>query len=148
MMTYIFIRAILIIVLAILFTLRSDRKKDDRIKELTKVIKNQQEEFSKESEFLNSRDISNSQKVSDLTKERNFYRDILNEISGNISEVELSGGNLKRWNVLVEDCKKPFIKKKHPINVGGKFTRSMIIAVDDIVNVVNEIANNHKPEAQ
>lgn len=148
MMTYIFIGTILLIVLAILFTLRSDRKKDARIKELTKLIKNQQEEFSKESEFLNSRDISNSQKVSDLTKERNFYRDILNEISGNISEVELSGGNLKRWNVLVDDCKKPFVKKKQPINVGGKFTRSMIIAVDDIVNVVNEIANNHKPEAQ
>lgn len=148
MMTYIFIGAILLIVLAILFTLRSDRKKDKLINDLRRSIQNKEELAEKNREFFTSKMSIQSQTIDDLTQERNSYRDILNEILGDIWEVELLGGNLKRWNVLVEDCKKPFLKKKQPINVGGKFTRSMIIAVDDIVNVVNEIANKHKPEAQ
>lgn len=148
MMTYIFIGAILLIVLAILFTLRSDRKKDKKIYDLSNWYRKKEDEWIKSLEFMDARETIRAQEVRVLTEERNFYRDILNEISEDISEVELLGGNLKRWNILVDDCKKPFVKKKQPINVGGKFTRSMIIAVDDIVNVVNEIANKHNPKAQ
>lgn len=149
MMTYIFIGVILLIVLAILFTLRSYRKKDKLIKDLRYSAQKREELIEKNRDFFISKMSIQSQTIDELTQQRNFYRELL--VDGLVEKLEsvlLPDEQLKRWGQLVTDCKKPFERKKVPINIGGKFTRSMIIAVDDIVNVVSEIANKHKPEAQ
>ena len=89
-----------------------------------------------------------SQEVQDKIAEKKFYSDIADWLVGKLEAVPLSDEQLKRWGQLVTDCKKPFERKKVPINVGGKFTRSVIIAVDDIVNVVNAIRNHDNTPAQ
>lgn len=89
-----------------------------------------------------------SEEVQGVTEERKFYKDLLDELIEKLEAVPLSDEQLKRWGQLVSDCKKPFERKKVPINVGGKFTRSVIIAVDDIVNVVNAIKNHDNTTAQ
>lgn len=89
-----------------------------------------------------------SEEVQGVTEERKFYKDLLDELIEKLEAVPLSDEQLKRWGQLVCDCKKPFERKKVPINVGGKFTRSVIIAVDDIVNVVNAIKNHDNTTAQ
>ena len=90
----------------------------------------------------------NSLEVNGLIQERNLYRELLDELSEKLNAVLLPHAKLVRWGELVHSCKKPFERKKVPINVGGKFTRSVIIAVDDIVNVVNSIRNHDNTPAQ
>lgn len=139
-MTYIFIGAIFLIVLAILFTLRSDRKKDKLINDLRRAIQNKEELAEKNREFFTSKMSIQSQEIYGLTQERNYYREQVDEISKKFKSVSIHINELNRWVQLVEDCKKPFIKRKQPINVGGRSTRSMIIAIHNIVKLVIEIS--------
>jgi len=148
MMTYILIGAILLIVLAILFTLRSDRKKDKLINDLRRAIQNKEDLAEKNREFFTSKMSIQSNEIDGLTQERNFYREQLYAIVKKLNAVLLPNQQLSRWGQLVESCKKPFERKKVQINVGGKFTRSVIIAVDDIINVVYGISIDDNTPAQ
>ncbi len=67
------------------------------------------------------------------------------KIQGRISEMEMlvTEDQMKRWYQLVEDCKQPFTSRKKPINVGGKFTRTTIIAVG---NIIDELGKMKKTE--
>lgn len=100
-------------------------------------------------ENLHAQDIIDKhlQEVQWITEERKFYNGLLDELFEKLNAVSLSDEKLKRWGQLVSDCKKPFERKKVPINVGGKFIRTVIITVDDIINVVNAIRNHDNKQA-
>lgn len=115
-----------------------------RIKSLNSRIGELLRENLREQEVVENHSLENQR----IIAERKFYKDLLDELIEKLEAVPLSDEQLNRWGHLVADCKKPFERKKVPINVGGKFTRSVIIAVDDIVNVVNAIRNHDNNPAQ
>lgn len=146
MTTYFFIGVSILIGAAIFFTLRNDESKSKEIKKLqgrrdslchtidllndelellrtqNNLLHDEKIKFKKEVELLENY----SKKLEDK-RECNLTEDLLQTIST---------AQLKRWEQLVADCKKPFAGRKRPINVGGLFTRKTIIAIGEIIEAI------------
>lgn len=149
MMTYILIGVLIVIGAAIFFTIRNDKSKS---KEIVKLQGNRDslnhtiDLLNDELELLRGQNIILREERMQLKKKAEFWEATFREVDKDwkestdpLSLQTLSKEQLKRWEQLIDDCKKPINGRKRPINVGGKFTRSSIIAVGDIINSIKNL---------